>query len=85
MKADELGKLLTSGVYRLTYNHYRTGEVETATLTLRPDVCGLKVAHHSPISDVVVGYDVYDKRWKSVYMNTIKVYENVESEYEGMS
>ncbi len=71
MNAKELAKRLGDTVCKITYKHYKTGEPEVANLTLASGYTGISIVGHDAKSDVVVGYDVYDKEWKSIYMKTI--------------
>jgi len=71
MNAKELAERLKEGICKITYTHYKTGEPETATLTLASGYTGISIVGHDAKSDVVVGYDIYGKEWKSIYMKTI--------------
>lgn len=71
MNASDLAKRLGETVCKVTYKHYKTGELEVANLTLASGYTGIEIVGHDSKSDIIVGYDVFDKAWKSLYMHTI--------------
>lgn len=69
--AEMLSKAMEKQEIAIEFVHYKTKEVLRVRGTLNPAVTGSKIVDQHPESEVVVLWDVDNKEWKSIYVNTI--------------